>query len=104
VTFWASRPDPQAYLDQLFKGGADYNEAHYSNPALDKLIDQARAETDQTKRAAIMSQIQKLLIDDGPSYIPYFQPVFYAAAKNVSGINISPDPGLTNFANATVGK
>lgn len=103
VTFWASRPDPQAYLDQLYKSGADYNEAHYSNPDLDKLIDQARAETDATKRAGIFSQIQKLLIDDGPSYIPYFQPVFYAQAKNVSGITISPDPGLTSFATATVG-
>ena len=102
VTFWASRPDPQAYLDQLFKSGADYNEAHYSNPALDKLIDQARAETDAKKRAGILSQIQKLLIDDGPSYIPYFQPLFYAQAKNVSGITISPDPGLTSFATAAV--
>ncbi len=54
------------------------------------------------KRAAIFSQIQKLLIDDGPSIIPYFQPLFYAQAKNVGGITISPDPGLTSFATATV--
>ena len=38
VTNWASRPDPQAYLDQLYKSGADYNEAHFSDPDLDKLI------------------------------------------------------------------
>lgn len=102
VTFWASRPDPQAYLDQLYKSGADYNEAHYSNADLDKLIDQARAETDGTKRTAIFSQIQKLLVSDGPSFIPYFQPVFYAMAKNVDGINIAPDPGLTSFATAVL--
>jgi peptide/nickel transport system substrate-binding protein len=102
VTFWASRPDPQLYLNQLYKTGAVYNEAHYSSPDLDKLIDQAGQEMDMTKRAAIFSQIQKLLIADGPSYIPYFQPIFYAQAKTVGGITISPDPGLTSFATATV--
>lgn len=103
ITFWASRPDPQIYMDQLYKTGADYNEAHFSDPQLDKLIDSARIETDKAKRAAIFADIQKLLIDHGPSYIPYFQPVFAAHAKNVTGITVAPDQGLTNFANATVG-
>ncbi len=103
VTLWASRPDPQLYLDQLYKSGAAYNEAHYNNPDLDKLIDNARKETDATKRAAIFADIQKLLISDGPSYVAYFQPLFTAQAKNVSGIDVSPDPGLTSFENAVVG-
>lgn len=107
VTFWASRPDPQLYLDQLYKTDPgdpanSLNEARYSNPDLDKLIDQARQEPDAKKRAAIFSQIQKILTDEGPSYIPYFQPLFFAASKKVGGITIAPDPGLTSFATATL--
>ncbi len=102
ITFWASRPDPQIYMDQLYKTGADYNEAHYSDADLDKLIDSARIETDKAKRAAIFADIQKALIDRGPSIIPYFQPVFSAHSKKVSGILLAADQGLTNFSNAVV--
>jgi peptide/nickel transport system substrate-binding protein len=102
VTLWASRPDPQLYLDVAFKTGASWNEAHWSDPDLDKLIDAARAETDGKKRAATMSQIQKIFVERGPAYIPYFQPLLYAHSKKVSGINVSPDPGLTSFATAVV--
>lgn len=102
VTLWASRPDPQLYLDVAFKTGAQWNEAHWSDPDLDKLIDSARAETDGKKRAATMSQIQKIFVERGPAYIPYFQPLLYAHSKKVSGINVSPDPGLTSFATAVV--
>jgi len=103
VTFWASRPDPQPYLDQLYKTGAAYNEAHFSDAELDKLIDQARSESDMTKRAGIMSQISKILSERGPSIIPYYTPALFASRKGVAGIEVSPDPGLTSFANATVG-
>ena len=33
----------------------------------------------------------------------YFTPSLYASRKGVSGIEVGPDPGLTSFANATVG-
>ncbi|MEP7284245.1 MAG: ABC transporter substrate-binding protein [Chloroflexota bacterium] len=104
LTNWASRPDPQSYLDLIYKTGADYNEAHYSNPDLDKLIDAARVEVDVKKRATIMADIQKILIESGPSFIPYFYPLLAAQSKKVSGIEVAPDPGLTSFANAAIAK
>ncbi|OLD35556.1 MAG: hypothetical protein AUI83_27335 [Armatimonadetes bacterium 13_1_40CM_3_65_7] len=38
----------------------------YSNPTLDKLIEQARIETDVTKRAALYRQIQQIGYEDVP--------------------------------------
>lgn len=107
VTFWASRPDPQAYLDLAWrsKEGTDlgkWNEAHFSDPELDKLIDAARIETDTKKRAQDFAEIQRILIERGPSYIPYFQPLFVAQSKKVSGIDPAGDVGLTTFASATI--
>lgn len=40
------------------------NTAFYSNPAVDKLIDDNMHETDNTKRLAAVKQLQKILIDD----------------------------------------
>ena len=38
----------------------------YSNPALDRLIEQARTETSEAKRADLYRQIQKIAYDDVP--------------------------------------
>ncbi len=42
------------------------NRGHYSNPALDALIDQERVEMNQAKRNAILSEIQKTVAEDEP--------------------------------------
>lgn len=42
------------------------NRGHYKNPALDKLLDQARTEADREKRKALLSQIQKIVAEDEP--------------------------------------
>ena len=46
------------------KGGSNY--IGYSNPAVDKLIDQAREEMDKKKRVAIMRKIYAAIADDVP--------------------------------------
>jgi peptide/nickel transport system substrate-binding protein len=102
LTNWATRPDPQVYLDVSVKTGAVYNEAKYSDPEVDALIDQARTETDVEARAEIMSDIQRILVERGPFIIPYFQPALAAQSANVSGIELIADPGLTSFADAVI--
>jgi peptide/nickel transport system substrate-binding protein len=47
------------------------NRGHYRNPALDALIDEQRAEMDQSKRKALLSQIQKIVAEDEP-YVNLF--------------------------------
>jgi peptide/nickel transport system substrate-binding protein len=42
------------------------NSGGYSNPKVDALIDQGRAESDPAKRAAIYKQMQEILYDDAP--------------------------------------
>lgn len=107
ITFWASRPDPQNYLDLMLHsntGGelGKWNEAHLADEELDKNIDAARTEPDVKKRAGYMAEIQRIMIERGPGYIPFFRPLLAARRSNVSGIELAPDPGLTSFSTAEI--
>ncbi|MFC6760692.1 ABC transporter substrate-binding protein [Sulfitobacter porphyrae] len=46
------------------KGG--FNSGYYSNPEVDKLLDAARAETDQAERARLYQQMQVIVQEDAP--------------------------------------
>jgi peptide/nickel transport system substrate-binding protein len=46
------------------KGG--FNSGYYSNEEVDKLLEQARASTDQTERAGLYKKMQEIVYDDAP--------------------------------------
>ena len=102
ITGWATRADPQTYFTLLYRSDGAYNEAHWNDPAVDKLIDQAGQETDPVKRAAIYGQLQALFVDHGPSFIPFFRPSLSAQGAKVTGIEVNADPGSTSFASAVI--
>jgi oligopeptide transport system substrate-binding protein len=59
--------DPMTFLDLLRTGGGLQNYGHYSNPEYDRLIDQANAEPDLDKRAAILARAEHLMLVDAPN-------------------------------------
>ena len=66
-TGWcADYPDPENFADILFHTGSPQNTGHYSNPALDALLEQARTERDVTKRIAIYQQTEQMIVNDAP--------------------------------------
>jgi peptide/nickel transport system substrate-binding protein len=58
--------DPNGLVLNNFKTGESGNFVGYSNPDVDKLIDQGIAETDQAKRAEIYQQMQEILLQELP--------------------------------------
>lgn len=46
------------------KGG--FNSGYYSNPKVDELLEEARVNTDQEKRAALYRQMQEIVFEDAP--------------------------------------
>jgi peptide/nickel transport system substrate-binding protein len=57
--------DPFYHLTFLFNSKSKFtNLSAYSNPAVDKLIDENMHETNRDKRAAASREVQKLVIDD----------------------------------------
>jgi oligopeptide transport system substrate-binding protein len=64
-TGWcADYPDPENFADVLFHTGSAQNNGHYSNPALDALLEQARTERDVTKRIALYQQAEQMIVND----------------------------------------
>jgi peptide/nickel transport system substrate-binding protein len=72
------------------------NRTYYSNPRVDALIDQARAELDQNKRKQIYAEIQQILAEDLP-YINlwYFENVM-VHTRRVRNLTLNP-PGNYDF-------
>ena len=63
----------------------------YSNPKVDKLIEQGIASTDQEERAVIYQEMQKILLEDLP-WVSLFVANQYEAMKRLrSGLRPHPD-------------
>ena len=65
----ADYPDPENFLDILFYSDSSNNHTNYSNPEVDALLEQARVETDETRRFAIYNEVEQMILDDAP-WIP----------------------------------
>jgi peptide/nickel transport system substrate-binding protein len=78
--FWG----PRRYLSQVAQGSlpnSPFNETHWADPEFLKLIAQARAELDDSKRTELIHAAQKIEYDRG-GYIIAFFPNFIAAATS----------------------
>ncbi len=69
--------DPDVAFYENYKSGALRNYTSYSNPEIDKLIDQQSAEPDMQKRKKLVWAIEKKLIEDDARPI-----LFYTRAAN----------------------
>ncbi len=69
---WAADyPDPENFLDIHFYSQSRQNETKYENKDVDRLIEQARVERDQTKRFDLYNQIERQLLQDAP-WVPLY--------------------------------
>ncbi len=101
---WVSTPsyaDPDAVMFPKFssaaiKEGASGNIARYTNPTVDKLLDQARATTDRGKRLQIYRDVQRIVTRDA-AWIFLFQSVLQTPHRRwVQGYEI-PLVGVANL-------
>jgi len=65
----ADYPDPENFLDILFHTGSSNNQTGYTNPELDRLLEQARVEQDQKVRYGLYHRAEEIILEDA-SWIP----------------------------------
>jgi oligopeptide transport system substrate-binding protein len=88
--WYADFPDPDNFLGILFHSKSRYNHAAYSNPEVDRLIDQAKTERDYLKRMQMYRKIEELVLEDAP-IVPMINHLFqWAFQPYVKGIELSP--------------
>jgi peptide/nickel transport system substrate-binding protein len=95
VDFYSSTVDPASEIYDSFHSGVPGNYVGYSNPELDKLLDQARGELDIEKAKPIFRQIQAILMDDIPMFFAWYRPFIHVIRKEYTGYTDSnADYGL----------
>ena len=81
-------PDPDDYFYRTFRTGGSTNVFKYSNPALDKLLDDARTMQDKSKRLAAYAEAQEMLACRGPISHLAYATLFTAVRSNVQGYEL----------------
>jgi oligopeptide transport system substrate-binding protein len=64
-------PDPEDIIDLLFHSTSRQNNTNYSNPEFDALVEEARLQSDFTKRAELYQEAERILLQETP-WIPLF--------------------------------
>lgn len=90
-TGWSGRADPSGNIEPFVTCGAPLNDSGYCNAHLDRLLRQARAQTDPAARKDYYDQAQAILQDDAPLIFLYYLPWPVALGAGVQGYVPYPD-------------
>jgi peptide/nickel transport system substrate-binding protein len=94
VLGWGGRTDPDGNVFPLFHTKGGWNGGKYSNPEVDRLIEQGRVESNQAERKRIYQSIQQLLNQDVAYIFTIFRPVLHATSASVRGLEPMADQAL----------
>ncbi len=83
--------DPDDFTSPFLMSTANkWTGSQYANPTVDDLLRQAMIKVDQSERAKLYEQVQRILADEAP-FIPLLQGnLMIVHAKNVHGIEVGP--------------
>ncbi|MBB5873701.1 peptide/nickel transport system substrate-binding protein [Allocatelliglobosispora scoriae] len=94
-------PSANANIQPLFAsseiGGGGFNLSRYSNAAVDKLIEQASAEIDQTRAQALWVDADKLIQADSPVVPLIYSRNSFLHGSNVANFFIAAFPAYPNY-------
>ncbi|WP_377889065.1 peptide ABC transporter substrate-binding protein [Alkalihalobacillus sp. R86527] len=84
-SFLADYADPINFLES-FQTGHSMNRTGWSNDKFDSLIEQAKNETDEEKRFALMHEAETILFEEMPIFPIHFYNHVYLQSDDVTGI------------------
>ncbi|SDT42461.1 ABC transporter substrate-binding protein [Actinoplanes derwentensis] len=91
--------DAGAALNLLLHSGGAINRTGLEDPALDGLLEQAQASSDQAKRVEAYRKVQKSTITDQALILPLYAPADQVAASTgVGGLGFEPTAGVPGNA------
>lgn len=90
---WSGRIDPDLNIYDFTVTDGDNNDSGYSNPEVDKLLNEARTTLDEGKRKELYTQVMEILHEDVPYVYLYHNnsTTDFAFQGNVTGFEAYPD-------------
>ena len=85
----ADYPDAENYLSLFYSGNrcpAGANYTRYSNPQYDRLYRQAKSTTDPERCIALYRQMDKMIMEEAPVIVLYYDQVLHFTHRNVHGL------------------
>jgi peptide/nickel transport system substrate-binding protein len=88
---WSGRTDPDGNSYIFHKTKAPQNYSAYSNPDVDKALDDARLVTDMAQRKSIYENMTKSILEDEPIIYIYHRKNLIAHTTKLGGYRAMPD-------------
>jgi peptide/nickel transport system substrate-binding protein len=89
---WSGRIDPDGNTYDFNYTGRPNNDGSYSNPDVDKLLDQQRQTTDQNERTTALRQAEQIYVVDDPARVWFrFAVSQQLTSTKVQGLQPYPD-------------
>ncbi|MEW6033489.1 MAG: peptide ABC transporter substrate-binding protein [Chloroflexota bacterium] len=86
----ADYPDPQNFLDILFRTGAENNAGEYSSTVVDKLLDEAAIEQDPAARLRMYLEAENTIVEDAAVLPLFFGRNYVLVKPYVKGYSLTP--------------
>jgi peptide/nickel transport system substrate-binding protein len=91
------RPSANTLLTLFFESSAPWNESHWKNPQFDKLLVEARGQTDAAKRKDMYCDMQRMINAEAGIGIPVFISSLDAYNSKVKGWRVIPTGNLLGY-------
>ena len=88
---WSGRVDPDGNLHQFVTCEGGINDSKYCNPEIDRLLDEARTNTDNNVRKEKYDKARAILIEEQPIIYLYHQTWIWALDDSLEGFVAYPD-------------
>jgi peptide/nickel transport system substrate-binding protein len=99
---WSGRIDPDPNTTDFMTTGRPFNDSSYSNPEVDKLLADQRAEGNEAKRREMLRKAEQIYAADDPARVWYrFGVAQLLASNRVSGLKPYPDQ-IVRFQYASI--
>ena len=86
----ADYPDPQDFLEVLFRTGAQYNTGGYSNPTFDSMLTSASVQPDVNARLKMYDDAESIVVGDAAVLPLYFGRSYVVVKPYVKNYALSP--------------
>ena len=90
INNWFGRATVDETLYPYFHSTGSWNEGKYSNPRLDKLLDEGRSSVETARRKEAYAEAQKVISDEGHYAVVYLTQYTSAMRANVKGYSLHP--------------
>jgi ABC-type transport system substrate-binding protein len=99
---WVGGNQDPIYLHDLFRTGAYQNRGRYSNPELDKILDEAIGTFDRARARELYTRAQEIISREVPQFPLWYVDQVVVARKNVQNLKVPVDGDWRYLRDVTV--